>query len=68
MKLYNVPRNTWVMPLEEVDAPPGARAVSVGEVVKLHHIDGMYSYCTDAWGEVVHLPAWQRVVIASEPK
>lgn len=68
MKLYDVPNKTWVMPIEETKAPPEAREVSVGEPVLFHHVDGMYSYCTDIWGKVVHLPAWQEVAITGEPK
>ncbi len=61
MKLYECNRNTWVIPTQETQAPPGARQVSVGEPIKFHHLDGMYSYCTDVHGNVVHLPAWQEV-------
>ena len=67
MKLYEAKRNSWVMPIEDTQAPPGARLVSVGEPVKFHHCDGMYSYCQDVHGEVVHLPAWQEVTYAEEP-
>jgi hypothetical protein len=63
MKLYDVPRNSWVIPIEETTAPPGARVVDVGEILKFHHVDGMYSYCHDKLGNVVHLPAWQEVEV-----
>ncbi len=68
MKLYDVPRRTWVMPIEETRAPPGARQVSIGEPVYFITIDGMYSYCKDVWGKVVHLPAYQEVDITEPPK
>ncbi len=67
MKLYEAKRNSWVMPIDDTDAPPGARKVDVGEPVKFHHCDGMYSYCKDVHGNVVHLPAWQEVAYADEP-
>ena len=51
MKLYNVPRNTLV------------RIIYSGEEVMFHHIDGMYSYCKNLHGEVVHLAAWTEVEI-----
>jgi len=54
MKLYDVPRNTRiVVPLKD------------GEQWHLNfdHIDGMYSYCTDDEGNVVHLAAWTEVEI-----
>ncbi len=67
MKLYDVPRNSWVIPIEDTTAPPDARPVSVGEPVLFHHVDGMYSYCHDVHGNVVHLPAWQEVTITEAP-
>jgi len=67
MKLFDVPRNTWVIPTEDTTAPPDARAVSVGEPVLFGHVDGMYSYCKDVYGNVVHLPAWQEVSITTAP-
>ena len=66
-KLYDVPRNSWVRPvLDNPTAPPDARPVQLGEPVKFHNIDGMYSYCHDEVGNVVHLPAWQEVEVLNE--
>ncbi len=67
MKLYEVKRESWVLPTEDTTAPPGARQVSVGEPVLFKRLDGMYSYCKDIHGEVVHLPAWQEVTITEPP-
>jgi hypothetical protein len=67
MKLYDVPRRTWVIPTEDTTAPPEARPVSVGEPVYFHHIDGAYSYCVDVHGSTVFLPAWQEVAITEAP-
>ena len=61
MKLYEAKRNSWVIPIDDAEAPPDARPVSAGEPVHFHHIDGKYSYCHDVHGKVVHLPAWQEV-------
>ena len=33
----------------------------VDDVVFFDHIDGMYSYCLDMFGDVVHLVAWMDV-------
>lgn len=67
LKLYEVPRNSWVIPTENTATPPGARRVSIGEPVFFKHCDGMYSFCKDIHGEVVHLPAWQEVSITEAP-
>lgn len=48
-ELYNVPRDTWV---QEVDS---------GFIFKFGHIDGMYSFCHDQAGNVVHIKAWTEV-------
>ena len=52
MKLYEVPRNTLI----NLD----------GEKILFHHVDGMYSYCTDGEGKVRHLAAWTDVEIWDE--
>jgi len=50
MKLYNVPRNSMIV-LEN------------GLELKFHHIDGMYSVCTDENNEIYHLAAWEEVTV-----
>jgi hypothetical protein len=50
MKLFEVPKNTRVV-------------LSDGTELNFAHIDGMYSYCTDDDGKVVHLAAWTEVTI-----
>ena len=68
MKLYEALRNSWVRPiLDNPTAPPDARPVELGEVIKFHHIDGMYSYCHDKEHNPVHLPAWQEVEVVDAP-
>lgn len=66
MKLYDVPRNTWVRIIADNKNPPAAKETAEGDVVKLHTIDGMYSYCTNKQGQVVHLVAWAEVEIVDE--
>lgn len=66
MKLYEVPRNTKVRLLENADLPPEHRGLAQQEVVLFHHVDGMYSYCTNAEGFIVHPAAWTEVEIVSD--
>ena len=47
MKLYEVPRNT--------------RILHEGVEYNFVHIDGMYSFCIDGQGNIVHLVAWADV-------
>lgn len=32
--------------------------------LKFHHVDGMYSYCTDSKGNVINVAAWAEVEVA----
>ena len=50
MKLYEVPNKTMVQTKE-------------GYTYFFDHIDGMYSYCTNENGQVLHLQAWEEVEI-----
>ena len=50
MKLYEVPNNTQIV-------------LSDGVKLKFHHVDGMYSYCTDSEGNVYHVSASEEVSI-----
>ena len=43
MKLYEVPPRTWIK--------------IAGEKIFFDHLDGMYSYCLDEGGNVVHINA-----------
>lgn len=62
MKLYELSRKCNVRVLDEdVGVPPGAPVISKGDIIFFDHIDGMYSYCKNNQGEVVHLPAWTEV-------
>jgi hypothetical protein len=53
MKLYEVPRRSRVKTED-------------GYEFNFDHIDGMYSYCTDDDGNVVHLMAWTEVEIVAK--
>ena len=49
MKLFEVPKYS---------------RIKVGDMVlDFHHIDGMYSYCTDSTGKAHHIAAWADVEI-----
>jgi hypothetical protein len=63
MKLYEVPRGTKVRVIEAERPPLGGLPVSDNEVVEFFKIDGMYSFCRNVKGDIVHLPAWTEVEI-----
>lgn len=49
MKLYELPRNSKFITPDD--------GCAIHEVFNFHHIDGMYSYCTNDKDEVFHLGA-----------
>lgn len=62
MKLYECKRNSIVRLLEDQDGPPGSPSFKAGDIIKFHHIDGMYSYCHHKdYVTPIHLPAWTEV-------
>lgn len=58
MKLYDVPRNSRIRLLGDT--------LSSDMELNFHHIDGMYSYCTDDDGNVMHLAAWTEIEIVKQ--
>lgn len=48
---------------DEGVVPPYATEIKHADVIKFHHIDGMYSFCTDKEGNICHLCAWEEVEI-----
>ena len=63
MKLYELPRYSYFsvdsgVLLNHADDP----------VYYFDHIDGMYSYCVDAYSKVVHFSASTPVRIVSNPE
>lgn len=66
MKLWDLPNNSYFTidaeSVEDCRVPPGAPAVSSGTVYWLGNINGMFSYCTDPAGNVVHVIANARVM------
>ena len=61
MNLYNVPQKTWVRLQEDQQGPPASPNFKLGDAIFFDHLDGMYSFCKDKQGNVVHLPAWSKV-------
>lgn len=61
MKLYDVPRNSMVRFLTKPILPIASQQPD--DVLKFSHIDGMYSYCINSDGTVVHPAAFSDVEI-----
>jgi hypothetical protein len=58
MKLYECPRESYI----KVDHD------STGTVYFFDHLDGMYSYCTDKYGNILHLAAYLDVIKVDKPE
>lgn len=68
MKLHEVPQGSRIKLTNNTTHPPAHREFEEQEELEFYHIDGMYSYCKDDAGKVVHLVAWAEVeVIRSGP-
>ena len=63
MELHKVPRNSKIRVLGDIKTPPASHSIEVDDILEFSHIDGMYSYCKNSKGEVVHLVAWAEVEI-----
>lgn len=61
MKLFDVPRYSYIRVLGEILTPVEGKETSAGNILKFLSLDGMYSRCRDEDGEIVHLVAWADV-------
>lgn len=61
MKLYEAGKGVRIRVLGENNVAPGSKSVNVGDELYLVNLDGMYSYCKDKDGQIVHLVAWAEV-------
>lgn len=51
------------LPLRELyKCKPRSYVMVDDAVIYFDHIDGMYSYCKDMLGNIIHLVAWMEVV------
>lgn len=57
MKLYEVPKNTWIKV---------KLAGKTFERLFFDHLDGDYSVCTDESGNTVHLAGWTEVTVVAD--
>jgi len=65
MKLYKVPKGSKIQILPEHigQTPPDSEDQLAETILKFHHIDGMYSVCTNDKGERIYLAGWTEVRI-----
>lgn len=70
MELVRVKNKTWVKLIitEDFKVPPGGLELSHNQYIFFDHIDGMYSYCTDVDGNLVHPVAWAEVEVVEDHK
>jgi hypothetical protein len=65
MKLYLAPRERWLRCIGEdatgAHVPPSSLPLDSHRKFKLHNVDGMYSRCTDEFGNTIYPAAWTDV-------
>ena len=58
-----------VTPLYSVKPKSYIQMPNTGAVYYFDHIDGMYSYCLDMFGDTIHLVSWMDVIpLARKPE
>ena len=63
MKLREVSRNSKIIVKDKIITPPASLPIEEGDILQFHRIDGMYSYCKNENGDVVHLLASAEVEV-----
>lgn len=64
MKLFELQRGTkFYIKNEDARVPPAAFPIERDSLLTLHNIDGMYSFCTDENGTVLHPAAFTEVEV-----
>jgi len=63
MPLYEVPRGSKIRVLRDIKTPPDSLKIEIGDELKFHRIDGMYSHCTNKDGASCYLAGWAQVEI-----
>ncbi len=63
MKLYEIPKGTHAQLLETPTVPPVHTELRENDILFFDHLDGMYSYCVDKDGFIVHPAANTEVLI-----
>lgn len=64
MKLYEVPRNSKIRIIDQdIIVPPISNTINPEDILEFKKLDGMYSYCYNSKGEVVHPAAFSKVEI-----
>ena len=63
MKLHDVPNGSKIRVIGGIHTPPASLNINSEDILYFGHLDGMYSYCEDMDGNVVHLVAGAEVEI-----
>lgn len=64
MKLYELSRGSkFRLVSKDPVTPPVSRELEYGDILTLHHVDGMYSSCHDQQGNIVYPAAFSDVEV-----
>jgi hypothetical protein len=66
MKLYEIKKQSWVKIISDNKNPIASIPTKDGDEVFFDHLDGMYSFCRNKDGHVVHLAAWTEVELVEK--
>lgn len=65
MKLYELKRGDkfFIAGNERAQVPVASFPIEANSLLTFHNVDGMYSFCTDEYGTIVHPAAWTEVEV-----
>lgn len=72
MKLFDLKEPCWARITGQPTisgwptVPIGSVPLVKGDIIYFHHIDGMYSFCEDQQGRIVHPAAWTEVELVED--
>ena len=69
MRLYHAPRHSYIQVKDpNPKIPVAAPDIQTDEILYFDHVDGMYSFCRNDKGNIVHLIAWAEVEVVDNPE
>jgi hypothetical protein len=66
MKLYELTKGDhFKITDKELRTPPTHDEVNLDDIYWFGNIDGMYSFCKDSSGKIIHFAAWTEVEVVN---
>lgn len=60
-KLYELENNRKIRVIENPTIPVSSPNVNENNILNFYYTDGMYSFCKNQNGDIIHIAAWTEV-------